>query len=189
VDAAWIGAISALGGVAVGSLAEWLRARAAFDRDKAWTVYEERRGRIEQIYELLEGMRKHYADAFTNGALAIGDLENTGAEVFAPTRHFTAPSEEDIARWAKLRMVVHLYAPSYVQHLSDLDTAAARTSFAVQKAEMHHALSRPDLQLRSELQTQYSELNRILDTMLNDLVAESRQITAESTARLPKLSR
>jgi hypothetical protein len=88
---------------------------------------------------------------------------------------------------AKLRMLGHLYAPSYSPQLEAFVTAAARVGVAAQNAQIYRAIAEQNPQLRQELQREYGELGRIIGGMRDALVAESRQLTAESTANLPRL--
>ena len=58
MDGAWIGAISALSGVAIGTAADALRTRWAFRREKVWGVWEQERRHLEMVYEAVEQVRE-----------------------------------------------------------------------------------------------------------------------------------
>ena len=51
MNPAWIGAISALSGVAVGAAAEAWRARLQFRREKLWELGKQMGQHLEQLYE------------------------------------------------------------------------------------------------------------------------------------------
>ena len=67
MDPAWVGVVGALLGVVTGAFAEWLRGNAVFRREKACGLYDEKRSRLEQVYELLEQVRDAYTTSFTTG--------------------------------------------------------------------------------------------------------------------------
>lgn len=70
MDGAWIGAISALSGVAVSGITSSFRSRSEFRRDKSWALHLERRAQIEELYEIVEQISETYGRMFVEGGLA-----------------------------------------------------------------------------------------------------------------------
>jgi hypothetical protein len=173
MDGAWAGAVIALGGIVVGALLDSLKTRLAFRRDKAWTLYEEQRARIEQVYEVLEQIRDVYAVAFHRADYA---LEDTSLRLGAADR--------EKPPLAKLRMLLHLYAPGFEHHIPHLETAASRLGFAITASWSNREQTAQRDSLRQQLWTQYSELNDRLDMLRDDIVADIRSLTATKTRGL-----
>src|SRR5580704_12661419 len=103
MDTAWIGLIGALGGVGVGALAESWRSRVSFQREKAWAIYEERRRRLEQVYEALEQVRESYGQGYFSTV-----------HVVRTQREHRPENPQLKVPWARIRMLVHLYTPELI---------------------------------------------------------------------------
>lgn len=92
------GFVGVLAGVLITSLSEALRATASFRREKSWDLVRERLDRLEQIYVATEEHREAFSAHHTGvlQQLIRGELNSSpGPKV----------------PWARLRMLVNLYAP------------------------------------------------------------------------------
>jgi len=167
---AWIGLAGALLGVAVANLAEWFRGKSAFRREKAWAVYEQRRARLEQVYELLEEVRSAYSATFTRAEISL-------IEAGVPSE---LPEQPKIP-WARLRMLVHLYTPELAHHLPQIETAGSRVGFAASVATIHASTNEAEnARLRQQLRTAVGELATAIDVARDELIEKSRLLAAES---------
>lgn len=170
MDPAWIGAISALGGIVVGAGAETLRSQWAFKREKRWTVHDERRRHLEMVYEALEQLRESYGYGVgsTIRAVRTGKLEN----------HSGAPK----APWARLRMLVHLYAPGLTERLAAVERTGpelgSKMGWAVMKQAGNPLHDEP---LLDEMMTALAAFAAAVDAMRDEIVGSSRALDAERT--------
>jgi hypothetical protein len=96
---ALIGALIALAGVVITQIAAVIRERRQFSREKGWRMYEDERANIERIYSVVEEFRESYSGSWvsTLKSLGLGRLETDKGIPIVP--------------WAKLRMLIGLYAP------------------------------------------------------------------------------
>jgi hypothetical protein len=125
IDTAWIGVIGALGGVAVGSAAELFRARWAFRREKKWSLWDERRRRLEMIYEALEQVRESYS-------IGVGEL----ISAVATGKVRTTNSTMEKIPWARLRLLANLYAPRLLPNLEVVEKTGHQLGMAMATAVM-----------------------------------------------------
>src|SRR5690242_2106834 len=107
MDTAWVGTASALAAVAVTALTGEWRARRAFRREKAWTLFDEKRRRLEDLYQSLEEVGDAYGLMFAHMW-----LERPAEELDA------ARAKSRPIPWARLRMLVNLYMPELRHHLA-----------------------------------------------------------------------
>jgi hypothetical protein len=118
VDPTWagiiIGAASALAGVVVSTVAEHFRSRESFKREKAWSVSEEKRERLEKLWETLDEIRTHFVGRYYLTLEAI-ELQTpvTADGVRAPITRF--------------RMLTQLYLP----HLGEKAEVVERSASAL----------------------------------------------------------
>ena len=110
MNSAWVGAISALGGVLVGAFAEAWRAAKAFKREKGWSLRDERREKLERLYEALDEASESYGRSLGE---AILNLSNESASRLG---------EPDVrVPWSRMRMLVHFYFPEFIPLLPDVE--------------------------------------------------------------------
>lgn len=172
MDPAWIGVVGALGGVLVGGIAESIRARFAFRREKRWSGVEEKRRRLEMIYEALEQVGESYGH---NLAPLLAELA-TGNKV-------TQPSEVPKVPWAHLRMLVNLYRPSLLSQLAEVETAGPLVGEAMARGIMGRSGDRQrDIILGERIMSEYTKLTKAIATMRNAIVEESRMLDQSVTA-------
>lgn len=105
-----VGAASALGGVLVGAFGEAFRSRLAFRREKASLLQDERKAHLEDVYEVLEGLRDAYSILYAD-ALRAAALGTPG--------HLSQAMKP--VPWARLRMLVFLYLPELQQFLEEVE--------------------------------------------------------------------
>jgi hypothetical protein len=166
MDAAWVGVVGALGGVVVGALAEGLRARAAFKREKHWTVREQLRQRLEMVYEALEQLRQSYGEgvAQTSYVMRFGKQPTT-----------QRPTLE--APWARLRMLVHLYTPWLTTHLEAVEAtgravgASMGKAIVAQKGDLAH-----DEPYVERMFDAMRPLDAAINKMRDEIVASTRRL-------------
>jgi hypothetical protein len=169
VDPAWTGAISALAGVAVGAVAEALRARASFKREKAWSLYEQRRQRLEYAYEALEQLRESYGQAYAHA------LHVVGTQTMPPDQPRTA------VPWSRLRMLIHLYLPELIGQLQVVELTGRRMGSALGAAVMDSSLDTARNQvLIFDLDKALADLNGAVDAMRDAIVRDSAELAASA---------
>lgn len=169
MDPAWIAAISALGGVAVGALAEALRARASFRREKAWEVEEERRRHLEEVYEALDHVGEAYALLYGE-ALAFASA--------APVKTSDTPRIK--VPWSRLRMLVHLYLPELKGHLAIVERAGPALGSAAADVFMR-GVKDPNANepLVARMDRARVELTQSLSAMGETIAAMARSISQQ----------
>ena len=166
MDATTIGAASALAGVVVGSLAEGLRARSAFRRDKAWALYDLDRSHVEAACQALDEVKEAYG-------IAYGKALYTVATQSVPTSErpqITVP-------WARLSMLVSLYLPQLRERFAAVHKAGcdlgASMGDAIMKSGANPAI---DNALMAAMGTSLKTFNDAVDLMRNDIVLLSHNL-------------
>jgi hypothetical protein len=169
MDNPWIGAVSALGGVLVGGIAEAIRSRGAFRRDKAWTTLQTRRQHLEDVYETLELLAESYGQGVGGVMFAISQGK-------ASDRHVDTK-----APWARLRMLVHLYTPSLVSHLIVIEEKGPELGAAMGKGIMAQSGDhRRDAALIDEVLLAAKPFSAAVASMREAIVASSRELDASA---------
>jgi len=171
VDNAWIGAIIALGGVVVGTIGEAWRSRAAFRREKGWTVMEERRRRLEELYQALDDVGEIYSLEYIEKVTIL---------------NLQAPSSTRELRkipWAKLRMLVALYHPELLVFLQKVEMAGGDLGSTIGDAIMKYTIdvAKNQMSLIPPMAAAMGKLNSAVEEMKASIVAASRKlsVTAE----------
>lgn len=178
--AAWLGILGTVIGVVVGAIVQTLHARHAFSREKRWSIFTEQRERIEQIYVVVEEHRQGYASIF---AAAISELQG---------EHLALPATR--VPWARLRMLVALYAPEMESHMARLNEVG--TTFGISAGEVltQGSMDAAERTRRLvELPNQFNELNAVYDALLRDLIVAAERLTKSQVAAvgevaLPRIS-
>jgi len=168
MTSALIGMAGVVLGALVTTLVELVRSRTGFAREKSWELYEERRRRIERIYEAVEDHRAAYRDLFTKALATVEDLE-------AHQGPFTP------VPWPRLRILVHLYEPDMLPELAVLERTgnelgkqaaiALAASAAPQKAEV-----------RTDLAAAFATLERAYDDFIVKLVTIATDLASAAAA-------
>lgn len=172
MDPAWIGAISALLGVAVGTTAEAIRSRLAFQRDKQWEAIEERRRRLELIYEAVVQV----GESYSSSAMPIVMEMTMGARTSREVDSGNVP-------WAPLRMLVNLYWPSLLPYLEEVEEAGPRVGVSMGKAVMEASGDRShDAILGDSIMKELDRLSLATTKMKEAIVNESRSIDVRASS-------
>ena len=170
MDNPWIGAVSALGGVLVGGIAEAVRARGAFRRDKGWVALQAQRQHLENVYETLELL----ADSYGQGV---------GGVMFVISQGKAREGHVDTkAPWARLRMLVHLYTPWLVPHLTLVEEKGPELGAAMGKGIMAQSGDRRhDAALVDELLLAAKPFSAAVAAMREAIIASSRELDVSTT--------
>jgi hypothetical protein len=97
--------------------------------------------------------------------------------------------ENNKVPWAKLRMLLHLHAPGLAHHIPDLSTAGHRLAHAALIAAAHRTQLPLHGQLREQLNTQWSGLNKVLDVVRDEMINDIRQLADVTTRGLQSSTR
>lgn len=171
MDTAWIGAASALAGVAVTSAVDAWRARTSFRREKAWALFDDKRRRLEALYQALEEVRESYGLLYGHMWL------ETSAKEFSVARERSGPIP-----WARLRMLVNLYAPDLRYRLELVERMGAELGHAIASAmiaQEHHDAATHSVLLASG-QDAMVKLTAAVDLMRDEIVRQSRALGGEA---------
>jgi hypothetical protein len=171
MDNAWLGVVGALGGVLVGATAEAIRATWAFRREKIWASLGEQRLHLEAIYETLEELRDSYG-------------QGVGGVMFAVTQGKMREGASDMkAPWARLRMLVHLYAPWLVKELGEVERTGPLLGAAMGEGIMHQSGDkRRDGDLLGKVLRANSSFSEAVDLMRDAIVEGSRRLDVEAAS-------
>ena len=172
MNPAWIGVIGALGGVLVGAFAQWWLAQRTFKREKAWALNEEKRRRLEHLYEALEEVASAYGLSYGEALYTVGTQR-------APPRDAPRPK----IPWARLKMLVNLYAPNLKTQLAVVEDAGRNAGSAFGTALMESSLDKAkNDRLIAAVDTAHRRLTQATDSMRATIVDRSLQLS-ESAVR------
>lgn len=184
VDKEWIGAISALGGVAVTSIAEAFRTRGAFKREKTWAVRDERREYLEELWTRLDELQSGY-DTLFNRARHTQEWVSMHAE----------QTPNPILPWQRVRLIIALYLAEYETLLRSLDMAGVELDEAIDIASGRMGASMKVFDNGREIQDNLlgavEEFRLAMEPIREKITAETRAITDAryASAALPKARR
>lgn len=165
MDAAWVGVVGALGGVIVGAIAEALRTRASFKREKGWAVRDERRSYLEELWSKL--------DALNAGYNALIARANRSKEWVALTHQL--PVDPDLP-WDRVRLLIALYLPEYSRRLVVLESAGLELDEALRNVESR-SFALPSEQMHASLMDAAAEFDQALEAAREAIAVETRAIT------------
>ncbi len=106
---AWLGLIGALGGVLIAGVIERVRLSDQFLREKRWEHDQDRRKRLEELFEVIDEIRTGYKKSFNN---AIMRVEHGHSEV-----------EQTRLPISRMRMLMGIYAPEATEALMQFENA------------------------------------------------------------------
>ena len=162
--------MSALAGVVVGGVIEWWRTRSTFRREKGWELNEERRRRLEHLYEALEEVVEGYNLAYAEMIMILSSGQPPRLERPRPK-----------IPWARLRMLVNLYAPELMSDLELVQRAGGKMGSALGEGVMNSSLDAVANQaLANTLDTALGELTQAVNTMRDAIVEASRLLSASA---------
>jgi hypothetical protein len=173
IDPPILAVVSALGGVVVGGLLEGWRARSAFRREKVWERDRGTREHLEQVYEALEQVRECYG-------LSAGNVLRILATGQAGTN-------DQIAKvpWARLRVLVNLYAPELRDSLSELEDVGMQTGSVIARALMQSSANQSqNRMLGDEVLAQNKVLSAKVDTVRDALLDTSKALAVSEAKAL-----
>ncbi|MDP9176692.1 MAG: hypothetical protein M3O61_03330 [Gemmatimonadota bacterium] len=172
MDTAWVGVIGALGGVIVGAIAEGWRSAATFRREKAWSRNDERRQRLEQLYEALDQVSESYGHTVARLMLSL----HTGKLEAGMAPDIKVP-------WSRLKMLVHFYFPEFSGLLARVEEAGLQgVGAAVGNAfQQISANERTRTAVGNSLFAATEKLDAALNFMRSAIVAECQKL--DSSAR------
>jgi hypothetical protein len=171
-------------GVVIGGLltagAEALRARGTFKREKSWQVLEERRRRLEQIYEAVEAHRTSYQVAVlrlvartTGQPLDKEALDALGG----PGGKFPI---------ARLRMLVNLYAPRLRGALADVERSTKDDYGAAFIAVMRAENAQRSRVIRETMLPAMEAIDATHDALLAKLVETAGELQTAVETMAPR---
>lgn len=108
---AWVGVVGVLAGVAVGALAEGLRSKAAFWRERRWEAHREGTRRVEELFTAIEEIHL---------LVSVSAVE---AMVALTAGQAAKGSNGPVVPCSKVAMIVGLYLPALASHRDSLFTA------------------------------------------------------------------
>jgi hypothetical protein len=115
----WLGAAAALAGVAIGALADGLRSRAAFWRERRWDHRRETALRLEDLFTALEEIHHRTSVHVTEAILALA-AGKSKLDIEGP-----------VMPYSKVAMIVGLYLPHLASHRDALISARDETAKAI----------------------------------------------------------
>ena len=184
MDKEWIGAISALAGVALASIADAYRTRGAFKREKIWAVRDERREYLEELWTRLDELRSGYETLF-NRARHTQEWVSMHAE----------QAETPDLPWSRVRLIVALYLAEYDTLFMSLEMAGSELDEAIDVAHGRTGASMKLFDNAREVQDNLFEavegFTDAIEPIRNKITAETRAITDAryASAALPKSRR
>jgi hypothetical protein len=108
----------------VGIYGQARSARQAFGREKRWSMMEENRRRMEQLYEALDDVSESYGIGWAEMIHILN------------TQNLSTPSAMKKIPWARLRMLVALYHPELTRDLDRVEAAGRNLGAALGRALM-----------------------------------------------------
>jgi hypothetical protein len=172
LDPAWVGVVGALSGVVVGALAEGIRARLSFQREKGWALEDERKQHLEDTYEALEQFREIYGLWYASALRTVATSEPSALKL--PDR---------AVPWSHMQMLVHLYLPELKVHLKDIETTGPALGGAIADAPRkalpsaaHYAAA------TAPLDHAYNDLDTAVNVMRDKIVELSDASSARKAA-------
>lgn len=178
---AWIGVVSALGGVAVGGIVQGLSARAMFRREKTWTLGEQRKTRLEDVYEALDQLRQAYSDLWFSAMILVELEPATRAALNAKD-----PSKFELSvkvPWARLRMLVNMHFPELETTLAVVEVAGPNLGVAAAHINNNAGqTAQIDVMLSARLNRARDELTAATKAMEARIVSMSDEIALQQKA-------
>jgi inorganic pyrophosphatase len=181
MDKEWIGAISALAGVIVTSVAEAFRTGGAFKREKTWAVRDERRAYLEELWTRLDELQSGYETLF-NRARHTQEWVSMHAQ----------EAEKPVLPWSRIRQIVALYLSEYGVVLNSLEMAGSELDEAIDIARGSTGVSVKNLPNARDVQDNLfqavEQFRDGLEPIRKKITDETRAITDAryASAALPK---
>jgi hypothetical protein len=174
MDAALIGLAGVVVGILLNTLSDLARSRAAFQRDKAWGLLEDKRRRIEATYEAVEHHREAYGELLTSALVVMAGQK-------------TLITNLTKVPWPKLRMLVHLYLPEMLPELDAIEKAGNHFGTEASRMIGNPSLANTDQGRRAPLEA-YDQLHKAYDDFVVKLVTLGATLASSAAqATQPRL--
>lgn len=165
MEPVWIGTISALAGVLLGSIADFLRVRYTFRRERTWELEHEQGRRLERLYESVEELRESYGLAVADMILKLSQPQAVEREIRCKVP------------WSRLRLLINLYAPDLRPRLQVLTkTGNSLGAVLADCVVQGSADPQANTDLLAKLKAASDNLNDAADALCEDIVANSRHL-------------
>lgn len=161
---AWIGLIGALGGVAITGILERLRVSGQLRLEKRLQYDQERRKRLEELFEVIDQVHNIYNESFANALMRV----EQGRE------------GERLSRLpiSRMRMLVGIYAPQASGALAQFEDAYQQYSDALAATFGADKLPKPERQrILGDLALQYKAIHACCDSLADEVVRTARGLT------------
>ena len=160
---AWLGLIGALGGVAITGILERLRASDQLRLERRLQYDQERRKRLEELFEVIEEIRTTYDKSFTNTLMRV--------------EH--GRKEEQLGRLpiSRMRMLVGIYDPQASDALAQFEGAYQQYSDALAATIGADQLQKPERQrILGDLERQVTAIHACGDRLADEVVRTARSL-------------
>jgi hypothetical protein len=174
MEAAWIGVAGVVIGAILTELVGTIRARRTFAWEKSWALFETRRSKYEQLYEICEQQRESYRQAHS--------------KVFDALLSGSAPG--DLGRlpsipWARLAMLVSIYAPELAGSANRLHAACDRFGavlglWVIRRPQASTTAGDPVVTLMAE----YQKLSDAYDEFVSQIAEQAAKLQGETISGL-----
>jgi hypothetical protein len=160
---AWLGLIGALGGVAITGILERLRVSDQLRLEKRLQYDQERRTRLEELFEVIDDVRTRYDKSFTNALMRV----EYGRQ------------EEQLSRLpiSRMRMLVGIYAPQATDALAQFEVACQQYSDALAATIEADKLPKAERQqILGDLERQSTAIQTCCDRLADEVVRTARSL-------------
>lgn len=160
---AWLGLIGALGGVAITGILERLRVSDQLRLEKRLQYDQDRRTRLEELFEVIDEVRTTYNKSFTNALMRV--------------EH--GRQEEQLSRLpiSRMRMLVGIYAPPASDALAQFEVAYQKYSDALAATIGADKLPKPERQrILGDLARQSEAIDACCDRLADEVVGTARSL-------------
>jgi hypothetical protein len=171
MDSSWVGVIGTLSGLVVGALIESARSKLSFSRERHWARLEEQRHHLEAVYETLEKTRESYNATVADAAYHVSQGK--------PPAN---PSSASKVPWVRLRLLVHLYAPTLGPMLKVVEKAGPLVAITAIDVTLGARRTQPVKERLERLQRVSDAFTTTVDNMRDAIVALSRSSDAEMSS-------
>jgi hypothetical protein len=163
---AWLGLIGALGGVLIAGVIERVRLSDQFLREKRWEHDQDRRKRLEELFEVIDEIRTGYKKSFNN---AIMRVEHGHSEV-----------EQTRLPISRMRMLVGIYAPEATEALMQFENAYQQYGDALAATIGADSSPKPERQrILGALMSTSIAIFASCDELGDEVVRAARNLTLE----------
>lgn len=160
---AWLGLIGALGGVAITGILERLRLSNQLRLEKRLQYDQERRKRLEELFEVIDEVRITYDKSFANALIRVEQ----------------GRQEEQLSRMpiSRMRMLVGIYTPHASDALAKFEVTYQQYSDALAATIGAEKLQKPERQrILGDLAVQSKAIHACCDSLADEVVRTARSL-------------